>query len=63
MFDGQTRAGAKYLEQAARFRQLAGETRHAEVRDRLLLMAISFERLADQVEKWDKAGYARAAAD
>jgi hypothetical protein len=63
MFDGQSRAGERYLEQAARLRQLARETCHAEVRDRLFLMATSFERLADQVEKWDQAGYVRAAAD
>jgi hypothetical protein len=31
------------------------------VRERLLLMAASFERLADQVEKWEKAGLPRAA--
>jgi hypothetical protein len=35
MFDGQSRVGERYLEQAARFRQLGRETRHAEVRDRL----------------------------
>ena len=61
MFDEQSRTGGKYLEQAAKLRQLARETRHPDVRERLLLMAISFERLADQVEQWDEAGFPRAA--
>ena len=42
-------------------RSLAGKTRYPEVRQRLLGLATGFERLADQVEKWEKAQRARAA--
>ncbi len=42
-------------------RALAIETRYPEVRQRLLGMATAFERLADQVEKWENARLARAA--
>ena len=50
MAEEQSRA-AEYLNQAARLRQLARDTRYPEVRARLLWMAAGFERLADQVEK------------
>ena len=60
MFEGPSRAG-KYLSQAAMLRRLAQETRYPEVRERLLLMAAGFERLADQVEKWENERLARAA--
>ncbi len=58
--DEQSRAG-EYLERAAMLRALAIETRYPEVRQRLLGMATAFERLADQVEKWENARLARAA--
>lgn len=51
----------EYLERAAKMRELARTTRHPEVRTRLLLMAAGFERLADQVEKWEGARLANAA--
>ena len=51
----------EYRNRAARLRWLALETRYPDVRERLLLMAAGFERLADQVEKWDNAGFTRAA--
>lgn len=60
MSDEQSRAG-EYLERAATMRQLASGTRYPEVRTRLLLMAASFERLADQVERWENARLATAA--
>ena len=60
MPDEQSRAG-DYLERAAMLRALAVETRYPEVRQRLLGMAAAFERLADQVEKWEAARFARAA--
>jgi hypothetical protein len=50
-----------YLSRAATLRRLARETRYPDVRERLLLMAAGFERLADQVEKWEEAGFPRAA--
>ena len=56
----QSRAEA-YLDRAARMRELARTTRHPEVRMRLLMMAAGFERLADQVEKWENASLAAAA--
>jgi len=59
MTEEQTRA-AEYLNRAARMRGLARDTRYPEVRTRLLWMAAGFERLADQVEKWEEA---LAAAD
>lgn len=59
MNEDQSRAG-EYLNRAARLLELARETRYPEVRARLLWMAEGFERLADQVEKWDNA---RVAAD
>jgi len=58
--DEQSRAG-EYLERAAMLRALAIETRYPEVRQRLLGMTTAFERLADQVEKWENARLARAA--
>jgi hypothetical protein len=58
MFKEQSRAGG-YLERAATLRGLAAETRYPEVRQRLLGLAAAFERLADEVEKWEAA---RAAA-
>jgi len=60
MFEQQSRV-AEYLDRAAKMRQLARDTRFPEVRTRLLLMAAGFERLADQVEKWE--GASAAAAD
>ena len=60
MFDQQSRAG-EYLSRATALRQLAANTRYAEARKRLLLLAARFERLADQVEKWDNARLATAA--
>jgi len=60
MPDEQSRAG-DYLKRAAMLRALAVETRYPEVRQRLLGMATAFERLADQVEKWEAARFARAA--
>jgi len=59
MFEEQSRAG-EYLKRAAEMRQLARYTRFREVRTRLILMAAGFERLADQVGKWEGAS---AAAD
>ena len=56
----QSRAG-EYLRQASTMRALASKTRFPEVRARLLLMAAGFERLADQVEKWENERLARAA--
>jgi hypothetical protein len=56
----QSRVG-EYLSRAASLRALADKTRHREVRKRLLLMAAGFERLADQVEKWENERLARAA--
>jgi len=50
----------EYLSRPARLRRLAQETRYPDVRERLLLMAAGFERLADQVEKRENAGFARA---
>jgi hypothetical protein len=60
MIDEQSRAG-EYLSRAAEMRQLARNTRFPEVRTRLLLMAAGFERLADQVERWEGASLATAA--
>jgi hypothetical protein len=50
-----------YLSRAATLRRLARETRYPDVRARLLLLAVGFERLADQVEKWENARLAAAA--
>jgi len=60
MIDEQSRAG-EYLSRAAEMRQLARNTRFPEVRTRLLLMAAGFERLADQVERWEGASLVTAA--
>jgi hypothetical protein len=60
MYEDRSRA-REYLRRAADMRQLARSTRFPEVRTRLLLMAAGFERLADQVEKWE--GASAAAAD
>ena len=60
MFEEQSRVG-EYLRRAAEMREIARYTRFPEVRTRLLLMAVGFERLADQVEKWE--GASAAAAD
>jgi hypothetical protein len=60
MIDEQSRAG-EYLSRAAEMRQLARNTRFPEVRTRLLLLAAGFERLADQVERWEGASLATAA--
>ena len=51
----------EYLHRAAKMRDLAVTTRFQEVRTRLLMMAAAFERLADQVEKWEVARLANAA--
>ena len=51
----------EYRSQAATLRRLSRETRYPDVRGRLLLMAAGFERLADQVEKWENAGFTRTA--
>jgi hypothetical protein len=58
--EDQSRVG-EYLERAAMLRTLAAKTRYPEVRQRLLGLAASFERLADQVEHWENARLARAA--
>jgi hypothetical protein len=47
-----SRAVGEYLSQAATLRSLADKTRYPDVRERLLLLAASFERLAYEVEKW-----------
>jgi hypothetical protein len=60
MYEDRSRA-REYLRRAADMRQLARNTRFPEVRTRLLLMAAGFERLADQVEKWESASLAIAA--
>jgi hypothetical protein len=60
MFDEQSRV-REYLRRATTLRQLALNTRYPEVRQRLLGLAASFERLADQVEKWEGARLANAA--
>jgi hypothetical protein len=60
MFEDQSRVG-EYLERAAMLRALAAKTGYPEVRQRLLGLAASFERLADQVEHWENARLARAA--
>ena len=60
MFEEQSGVG-EYLSRAAEMRQLAHNTRFPEVRMRLLLMAAGFERLADQVDKWESASLATAA--
>jgi hypothetical protein len=60
MFEEKSRVG-EYLERAAMLRMLAAKTRYPDVRQRLLGLAAGFERLADQVEKWDEARVARAA--
>jgi hypothetical protein len=60
MKDEQSRA-EEYLSRAAEMRRLARSTRFPEVRTRLLMMATGFERLADQVEKWESASLALAA--
>jgi len=61
MLEEPSGAAGEYLSQAATLRRLARETRYPDVRERLLLMAVSFERLAKQVEKWESAGFTRAA--
>jgi hypothetical protein len=50
MSEEQSRVG-EYLARAATLRALAAKTRYPEVRQRLLVMATGFERLADQVER------------
>jgi hypothetical protein len=54
MSEEQSRVG-EYLSRAASLRALAGETRYPEVRERLLGLAASFERLAYKVAKWKNA--------
>jgi hypothetical protein len=60
MTEEQSRA-REYLSRAAELRQLALTMRFPEVRTRLLMMAVGFERLADQVEKWESVDPATAA--
>jgi len=54
MFEDQSRVG-KYQSRAATLRMLARDTRYPDVRARLLSLAAEFERLADQVDKWETA--------
>jgi hypothetical protein len=61
MSEEPSRAVGEYLSRVATLRRLAQETRYPEVRERLLLMAAGFERLADQVEEWENAGFPRTA--
>jgi hypothetical protein len=51
MAEGQSTV-EEYRSRAAILRRLARETRDQEAQKRLLLLAARFERLADQVEKW-----------
>ena len=60
MYEERSRA-REYLKRAAEMRRLARNTRFPEVRTRLLMMATGFERLADQVEKWESASLALTA--
>ena len=61
MLEEQQSRVEEYLQRAAMLRALAAETRYPEVRQRLLGLAASFERLADQVEQWGKTLLATAA--
>ena len=60
MFEEQSRVG-EYLSRAAEIRRLAMNTVYPDVRRRLLALAAGFERLADQVEKWESGSLAMAA--
>ena len=60
MSEEQSRVG-EYLSRAASLRELADKTRYPEVRERLLGLAAIFERLADQVEKWESERLAKVA--
>ena len=51
----------EYLSRAAEMRRLAMNTVYPDVRRRLLALAAGFERLADQVEKWESASLATTA--
>ena len=51
----------QYLERAAMLRTLAAKTQYPEARQRLLGLAASLERLADQVEHWENTRLPRAA--
>jgi hypothetical protein len=51
----------QYLDRAAMVRALAGKTQNPELRERLLGLAACFERLADEVGKWQNVRLARAA--
>jgi hypothetical protein len=53
MAEGQSSV-QEYRSRAATLRRLARETRDQEARERLILLAARFERLADQVEKWQQ---------
>jgi hypothetical protein len=53
MAEGQSSV-QEYRSRAATLRRLARETRDHEARERLILLAARFERLADQVEKWQQ---------
>jgi hypothetical protein len=55
MADGQSTV-EEYRSRAAILRRLARETRDQEARERLILLAARFERLADQVERWQQNG-------
>ena len=58
--EDQSRVG-EYLERAAMLRTLAAKTLYPDVRQRLLGLAASFERLAGQVEHWRNTRRATAA--
>ena len=60
MVEEQAKVG-EYLNRAAGLRLLAREMQYPEVRARLLLLAAGFERLGDQVEKWEAAQLIAAA--
>ena len=49
------------MDRAIKLRELARSTRFPEVHTRLLMLAAGFERLADQVEKWENASLPMAA--
>ena len=53
MAEGQSTV-EEYRSRAAILRRLARETRDQEARERLVLLAARFERLADEVEKWQR---------
>lgn len=54
---------AQYRRHAEALRHLSEKARQADSQSRLLALAASFERLADQVEMWERAAADRKAAD